>query len=279
MSDKLFPAAFPARAMTPFWRQMALILIGLCVLYGGLSVLEQVSITYMDWWIPLTSMEEAEWYSIAISQGAELVRIILVGIAVYLIAKVAVPASQLSAPRFLGFWSLVALLLALVLLGLDTVGYNLQFGGVAMDGETFRTYFLLLMYAKVVIYYLSLRLLLGAGAFAGSRRAGFGSAWTATSTIQSLVSFAVFVAIKLSIDGIMIPVVSYLPFVSPFWFIPDEMAPHRYLLGQGTRIVSEAIALALYALAWLAFVGRTATSTHADIPGGVGQQVTQRHNP
>ena len=84
MSDQLFPAAFPARAMTPFWRQMALILIGLCVLSGGFIVLEQVSITYMDLWIPLTSMEEAEWYSIVISQTAEFSRIILVGIAVYL---------------------------------------------------------------------------------------------------------------------------------------------------------------------------------------------------
>lgn len=264
MSDQLFPAAFPARVMTPFWRHMALILIGLCVLSGGLIILEQVSITYMDLWIPLTSMEEAEWYSIVISQTAEFSRIILVGIAVYLIAKaVVLPASGLSAARFLGFWSLVALFLALALLGLDTVGYNLQFGGVSMDGETFRTYFLLLIYAKVVVYYIALRLFLGAGKFAGVQGAGLRSSWKATSTLQSLVLFAVFLVIKLSIDGVLIPVVSYLPFVSPFWFIPDEMAPHRYLVGQGTRIVSEALALALYALAWLAFVGRTAVSAPA----------------
>lgn len=278
MSDQLFPAALSTRAMVPFWRPMTLILIGLCVLAGGIIVLEQVSITYMDLWIPLSSMEEAEWYSIVISQTAEFSRLILVGIATYLIARATVTANGLSAARFLGFWSFVALSLAMALLGLDTVGYNLQFGSVSMDGETFRTYFLLLIYAKVIVYYTALRLFLGAGKFAGRRAAGLSSAWGATSTVQSLVLFAAFLAIKLSIDGVIIPVVSYLPFVSPFWFIPDEMAPHRYLVGQGTRIVSEALALALYALAWLAFVGGTAVSTPANTSDGAGRQENWRHH-
>lgn len=258
MNDRMFPAGLPTRAMAPFWRRIALILIGMSLLYGGLSVLEQVSITYMDFWIPLTSMEEAEWYSIAISQTAELIRIMLVGIAVWLIAGLAAPVGGLPAAKFLGFWALVSLFLALALLGLDTVGYNLQFGSLPMDGETFRTYFLLLMYGKVLAYYICLRLLFGAAKYASGRGAGLGAAWAATSTIQSLVLFAIFVAIKLSIDGVIIPIVSYLPFVSPFWFIPDEMAPHRYIVGQGTRVVSETLALSLYAIAWLASVGRTA---------------------
>jgi len=260
VNDHLFPDAFSMREMEPHWRRIALILIGLSILYTGLSVLEQVSIMYMDLWIPLTSMEQAEWYSIAISQTAELVRIILVGIAIWLTVRTVSSrhTNVLSAARFLIFWSLVSLSLALALLALDTIGYNLQFGGVPMDGETFRTYFLLLMYAKVVVYYLSLRLLFGAGKFSRGRRVGLRSAWTATSTIESLLLFATFVVIKLSIDGVIIPIVSYVPFVAPFWFIADEMAPHRYVVGQGTRIFAEALGLSLYLFAWLLSVGRAA---------------------
>ena len=259
MSNNLFADTFAMREMAPHWRRVALILIGLSILHGGLSVLEQISIMYMDYWIPLTSMEEAEWYSIAISQTAELIRFLLVGVAVLLtIRVVASPGAGSPPARFLSFWSLVSLFLAVALLALDTVGYNLQFGGIAMDGETFRTYFLLLMYAKVVVYYLSLRLLFGAGKYSRGRPMGLRSAWTATSTIGSLLLFAAFLAIKLSIEGVIIPIVSYVPVVAPFWFVADELAPHRYVVGQGTRIFSEALGLSLYVLAWVSSVGRTA---------------------
>lgn len=226
------------------------------VLIAALSVLEQISIIFMDQWIPLTSMEQAKWLTIAISTTAEVVKIAILGASICLIMRPAIGV-PVRWSRFLGLWSGAAVLLGGMVLGLDTVGYFLQFGGMPMGGESFRSAFLLLIYAKVASYFVALRWLFGTGHYASDPSHGLVSAWRRTPLGTSLVLTALYVALWLSIEGVIIPILSYMPVIAPFWFIPGEAASHRYLVGQGTRLLGEAIGAALYVMAWIWALGHT----------------------
>lgn len=250
-----FPHALPLAALAPYRLPIALGLLVLAALHAGFTVLEQVSIIRMDAWIPLQSMEEAEWYTLIISAAAQAIRIALVGGAVWIIARPLARAAstRVSAIRFFGFWLAVSMAIGLVTLALDGVGYWLQFSGMAMDGTTFRWSFLGLIYAKLLASAVLVSLLFGAGAFAAAPTvsrpaAGLGA---------RLLAFFLFLLVWLSIDGVLVPLVSYLPFVSPFWFVPNEDEPSRFFVGQGSRLAAEATAFVLYALLWIRLFGRS----------------------
>lgn len=234
---------------------------------GGLIVLEQVPISYMDLWIPLTSMEVVVLDRWLFSNRGVLQdhpgRH-------YLIAKAAALAGGLR-PGALP-WSLVALSLALALLGLtrsaticsSAVSRWMEIVQDVPSAADLRQGHRLLHRAATIP---------GCRKFCGRPGGRIGDRPGQLSTIQSLVlRFAAFLAIKLSIDGVIIPVVSAIRHS----FRRSGSFPTKWLhtghRWAGNGIVSEALALAqLYALAWPAFVGRTATKTH-DNSDGVGQQ-------
>lgn len=259
MRKSLFPHALPLSLLAPHWLAVAIALLLVAALNVGLTLLEQVSIVRMDAWIPLQSMEEAEWYSLVISTSAQAIRIALIGLAIVVAIRPLARNASTSLPvlKFLGFWAAISVLLGVVTLALDSVGYWLQFSGLTMDGPTFRWAFLGLIYAKLVAHFALLLWLFGAGAFATAFDRGLRAAWQATGWRDRVLAFLGFLVIWLSIDGVLVPLVSYLPMVSPFWFVPGEDEPSRYVVGQGTRIVAEALAFVLYALLWIRLFGRT----------------------
>lgn len=167
-------------------------------------------------------------------------------------------------PTDRGYWIGCAVVLGVALLGLDTIGYLLQFGTIPMDGEAFRTAFLLLIYAKILAYYIGLRWLFGAGRFASAERKGLSAAWRVTTLGRSVLIVTGYLALWLAVEGVIIPILSYAPVIAPFWFIPDETAPYRFLVGQGTRILAEALAMMLYVLVWVMTFGGTIVPTPAD---------------
>ena len=246
---------------------LGLTLIALAIISAGLSILEQLSIVFMDRWLPVSSMEQAEWYSIAISTFAEAVRISLVGIAIYFATRPLAALAERPLPpgRFLGYWIGCAVVLGVALLGLDTIGYFFQFGTIPMDGEAFRTALLMLIYTKILAYYLGLRWLFGAGRFASAEGKGFSAAWKVTTLAHSLLVAAGYLALWLAVEGVIIPILSYAPVIAPFWFIPDQTAPYRFLVGQGTRILAEALAMVLYVLVWMMTFGGTIVPAPADV--------------
>ena len=265
MRDALSPRAFLS-LLAAHRRHLSLTLISLAITSGGLNILEQLSIAYMDRWLPVTSMEQAEWYSIAISTFAESLRISLVGIAIYFVARplAVLEVRPLPPGRFLGYWIGCAVVLGVALLGLDTIGYLLQLGTIQMDGEAFRAAFLLLIYAKILAYYFGLRWLFGAGRFASAERKGLLAAWKATTLTRSLLVAAGYLALWLAVEGVILPILSYAPIIAPFWFIPDQTTPHQFLVGQGTRILAEALAMILYVLVWVITFGETIVPATSD---------------
>lgn len=254
MPETTFPHALPLAELRPHLGPIALALLVLAALHVGFTILEQVSIIRMDAWIPLQSMEEAEWYTLIISSAAQAIRIGLVGCAVWFVARPLRRAASaaVSARRFLGFWFAVSLAIGAATLALDGVGYWLQFSGMAMDGTTFRWSFLGLIYAKLFAYAVLVSLLFSAGTFAAPTLAR-----PAAGLRGLLLGFFLFLLVWLSIDGVLVPLVSYLPFVSPFWFVPNEDEPSRFFVGQGSRLAAEAIAFVLYALLWIRLFGRS----------------------
>lgn len=255
MRKPVFPYAMPLAAFAPHLLHISIGLLLLAGLHAALTVLEQISIVYMDAWIPLQSMEEAEWYTLVIGATAQAIRIGLVGVAVLIIARplARTASAEFSAARFMGFWVVISLGIGAVTLALDGVGYWLQFSGMSMDGTTFRSAFLGLIYAKLIASFALVSVLFGAGAFATASTGRL----AATGVRVRIVGFFLFLLVWLCIDGVLVPLVSYLPFVSPFWFIPGEDEPSRFLVGQGSRLAGEAVAFVLYALLWVRLFGRS----------------------
>ena len=66
------------------------------------------------------------------------------------------------------------------------------------------------------------------------------------SFAESAALYLLLLILKLIVESAFVTVVSYLPFVAPFWFIPDELSRVRYFVGQGTRIVAESLGVLFY---------------------------------
>ena len=89
------------------------------------------------------------------------------------------------------------------------------------------------------------RLLLGAASVpVDGRRQGLFAVWNATSLARSTQLFFLLIVLKMVVETVFVNVLSYMPFVTPFWFVPDELSRLRFFVGQGTRIVAESIGVA-----------------------------------
>ena len=62
----------------------------------------------------------------------------------------------------------------------------------------------------------------GAGHYATGQAAGLVAAWRRTPLGTSLALTAIYIGLWRSIEGVIVPMLSYLPVLAPFWFISDE---------------------------------------------------------
>lgn len=240
------------------------------IAYGGLLGLEEYAVSKMDVFLTIESMEQAEVTAIVITALAEFLRLSLIGIAIWLLLRILQRDGMVIVRRsFLSLWIAASLVASALVFGSNYTGYSAQFGEIVSDPEAFRTLLLSLIYLNIFIYYLFVRTVLGAGVGALSPK-GIRSAWFATATLQSIGVLLVVVALKLSLENVAVSMLGFAPFIAPFWFIPDESAPHRYFVGQGTRIIAESLAVPLFALLWIWLSGHTvrATSPVADADRG-----------
>lgn len=244
-----------ATALSEDWRRILLRTLPCILLYAGLLVLENFAIARMDRWLPVDTMQTATNYSAMISSVSLWLRLCVVGMAVHrLLAPESDAEPALSGSRFLGFWCGVSLMLAASLLAVDLWRGGLQFRDPPLADDTLRWFWLASVYGQVILYYVGARVLFGAP---GVGRGTGTSAWTATTTLRSLGLFLILLILNLTIGTVLVTVVSYIPVIAPFWFIPNELSEIRYFVGQGTRIFAESLGVPLYAVVWLALDRQT----------------------
>jgi len=231
---------------------------------AGLAALtiavETMAIVWLDRWLPVATMESALAWSLAISALAEGFRLVLVGAGVYLLAGRIPTLSRTEFGRAaLIFWSAVVLGLTVALLAVDLFQNGLHFRNPPLDQVAIRSAFLALLYLKLVFYFISFRLLLGAP----TRHAGaVNAAWRAARLWPSLGLFLVAVAVWLAVDSVLVTLLSYIPVIAPLWFI-DDGAPSRELIGQGTRVVAESLGVVAYVCYWLWATGHASKASKA----------------
>lgn len=232
-------------------------LITCTIVYAGLLAAEEYAISKMDTYLTIESIEQAEVIAISMNAAFEFLRLSTIGAATWLLTRT---LSRQSPPigihsPFLPLWLAIALVTSSLVLGSNLIGYFAQFASLVADAEAYRTLLLGLIYVNILVYYLFTRMVLGANA--GSLfPSGIASAWRETRTGRSIVIFLVVVAVQLAIENVAVSMLGFAPFVAPFWFIPDESAQHRYIVGQGTRIIAESLAVPVFALLWLRVSGR-----------------------
>lgn len=217
--------------------------------FGAILVVETVAIAKIDLWLPVESFRAAARDSLYVSAVGLWLRLCVIGAAVSFVLK-----SQGRDPGagFLRFWCIVSLGLALSLLLVDIWTHRLQFGDTATGGESQRWLWLATLYARVVLYYVAVRLLLSATCAAKGSGNRLVAAWTATTTLQSLAWFLALLAIKLFVDRVIVDMVSFVPVVAPFWFIPNELSPMRYFVGHGIEIFVQSCGVFFYVAFWIA---------------------------
>ncbi len=228
-----------------FWRLLPFLLV-----YAALLVAERFVIAKMDWFIAVDTMEVATNGSVIISAVATWARLCVIGVAVW--RALALLREDGDAPgdeallsgRFLGLWAVIALLLAAALLGVDLWLNSLRFQEGEIGGETVRGMWLASIYVQLLALYLAARWFFGAGAY--GRGGPLGGAWVATGIWRSLWLFVVLVGLKLVIENVFVTMISYVPVLAPFWFIPNELSESRFFVGQGARITAETLGVLLY---------------------------------
>lgn len=231
------------------WRRTVRLSVPFAVGFGAILLAENVAIARINRWLPVDSFEAAAKYSLNVSAAALWLRLWLIGGAVYLVLK---GHGRPLRPGFLRFWGTVGLGLALALLAVDLWLHQIQFGEIASDAITQRWLWLATLYVRIICYYIAVRMVLGAFCLgAEERRASFTAAWTAITTLQSLIWFLSLLAVKLFVDGVIVDFVSYAPVISPFWFIPDELSPTRYFVSHGIDIVTQSCGVFLYVAFWI----------------------------
>ena len=225
------------------WQQTILLMLPLLVVYAALLTLEGIAISRIDRWLPVTTFESATWAAQFVTAGLLWCRLSLVGVGVWLVQtrnKWRVP----SVTRFAFVWVTASAVVSAAILAIDLLQHSLQYGGGSFSGESVRSMLLALVYAKLVVCYPGVRLLFGA--VRAPDRAGFRSDWRMTAFLESIVLYVLLLLLKLAIETVLVTAISYLPFVAPFWFIPDELSRLRYFVGQGSRIVAESIGMLLF---------------------------------
>lgn len=229
------------------WWRIALSVLPFAAAFGAILTAETVAIAKIDLWLAVDSFQAAARNSLYVSAVGLWLRLSVIGAATYFALKT---QGRDPGAGYLGYWCVVSLGLALVLLLVDIWTYRLQFGDTA-TADTQRWLWLATLYARVVAYYLAVRMLLGASRVAADRGNRFVKAWTATTALQSLGWFLILLTIKLFVDGVIVDLISFAPMISPFWFIPDELSPTRYFVGHGIEIVAQSCGVFLYVAFWL----------------------------
>jgi hypothetical protein len=254
--------------LTQNWRRLACVILPFSIAFGAVLVVENVAIAKIDRWLPVESFQTAARYSVYVSAAALWLRLCVVGVGVSFAFKAlhrnggAGPAAGF--PRF---WFIVCLGLALSLMAIDLWAYSIQFGDASTSETTARWSWLATLYARIAVYYLAVRLLLGASCArrVGTNRAA--AAWNATTTLQSFGWFLALLVLKLVVDGVIVDLVSFAPVVSPFWFVSDEISPVRYFFGHGIKIFAESCGVFLYVAFWIAADHRICAREPAGSPG------------
>lgn len=250
------------------WRPMLRLLAPFILMFAGLLVLEGVAISRMDQWLPVDSMETAEGYSPIISAVVLWLRLCVIGAALYRALNASChEESSLLTPKFLGFWCTVSLALAVSLLAIDLSLYFLRYGGMPLAGESVRSILLTALYGRFLVFYLAARFLFGATSAGRGADHGWRDAWSATSTLRSFGVFLELLILKLVIENVFVTALSYVPLISPFWFIPDELVTYRFFVAQGTRIAAESIGVLFYVAFWMALDRRVRPQLEYDQAG------------
>ncbi|MBU2533681.1 MAG: hypothetical protein KKB37_13140 [Alphaproteobacteria bacterium] len=249
------------------WQRAFLLLSPIVLAYAALLALEGVAISWIDRWLPVTSFESATWAALFVTAGLLWCRLCLIGIGVWLVLS----GTGLPRPdgfRFAMIWAAASMLVGVALLAIDLFQHMLQYGGGNFSGEGVRSIILSLVYAKILMVYPGVRLLFGA--MQANNNDGWLGSWRATAFLDSIKLFLLLLVLQLIVDSVFVTAVSYLPFVAPFWFIPDELSRMRYFVGQGTRIAAESLGV-------LAYVAFFIVVVRARLRGGMCPETGRDH--
>ena len=208
-----------------------------------------IAISWIDKWLPITTFESATWAALFVTASLLWCRLCLVGVGVWLLLR----GNKSRAPNFANMafvWATASAIVAGAILVVDLWQHNLQHWGANFSGESVRSMLLALVYAKIALVYPGVRLLFGAARM--PKRAGFRSAWGMTVFFESIGLYVLLLLLKLTIETVLVTAISYLPFVAPFWFIPDELSRLRYFVGQGSRIAAESIGMLFFVALFIA---------------------------
>lgn len=241
------------------WLSAVLLLSPLVVIYAALLTVEGIAISWIDKWLPITTFESATWAALFVTASLLWCRLCLVGIGVWLLLR----GNKARGPRFANMaflWATASAIVAGAILAVDLWQHSLQYGGGSFSGETVRSMLLALVYAKIALVYPGVRLLFGVARM--SKSTGFRSAWAMTAFIECIGLYVLLLLLKLAVETVLVTAISYLPFVAPFWFIPDELSRLRYFVGQGSRIAAESIGMLFFVAFFVALGGSRTMPCH-----------------
>jgi hypothetical protein len=231
------------------WWRIARWALPFAVAFGAVVRGESVLVAKSGIWLPGDCFQVGEGYTSEVSAVGLWLRLCVIGAGAFFSLK---SLGRSPGDQFLLFWILVCLGLALSLMAVDFWSYQLQFVGSGGSSESTRWSWLATLYVRVALYYIATRLLLGASCVGRNRGSRLAAAWTATTTMQSMVWFLALLIIKLFVDGVLVNLISFAPVIAPFWFIPDELSPMRYFAGYGIDILAQSCGVFFYIAFWIA---------------------------
>ncbi len=247
MQSQKFALAGMLEILSNNWKLLLWLLLPFIILDALILILEAVAISKMDSWLTVETSKVAERNSVRISSVIEWLRLSLIGIATFrVINSQVLPEATRVGPSFLFFWIAIAFLFSLSVLVIDEWHVQLRFQSGTLSGESLRGIWLVSIYFQILLFYVSTRFWFGL--LMASRTEGISilNVWRVTSIWQSLSFFIQLFLLKLIVDNVLIKVLSFFPLIAPFWFVPNELDEYRYFVGQGTRILNDALSLYFY---------------------------------
>ncbi len=222
------------------------------IAYSAFLALEGFAITRIDRWLPVSSFVSATWYALFVTAVLTWLRLCLIGLGVRLLMISDCSTSRNGLVPFAILWGMGSAIVAGAILSADLLQHRLQYGAESYSDETVRVYLLLFVYMKILLVYLGVRWLLVAAM--PLPPSGGAKGWTSIPFAESIKLYIFLLLLKLTVENVLVAALSYLPFVAPFWFIPDELSRLRYFVGQGTRIAAESIGAVFYIIFFAVFV-------------------------
>lgn len=234
------------------WQQVLRAILPFSIAFGALLLVENIAVARIDRWLPIETFEAAAQYSLYVSAVALWFRLCIVGAGIAYVLKSINSDISPSPPRgFLGFWCAVCLVLVLSLLALDYWIFVIQFGDPPWGDVSMRWFWLATLYIRILLYFVAVRLLLGALHVASNPITDAAAAWSATTAVQSIGWFFALLVLKLFVDSVVVNLISFAPVISPFWFVPNELSPMRHVIGQGIDIAAQSCGVFLYVAFWI----------------------------